>query len=275
MENTMGLRAVVACVFMICSLAAAQTQSPEEKEIRQTYARVSLAAQIGAVQNAVFDGKDLANELENNRVEFRLSDFRVGNVADHRNELLKDFHPRPNGEDRLQINPGTQGHSREAGGSRFESKQPYADVKWQGPFWLERKEWDTITLGTALDLTLAHDGERITRFATYLVQTTFRGKTQTTRAVWWYGTDKNGKPIVNRVDDFNNGSSAVLFLTNSLYPAIFLEDPMTRNNPAVVQWLNTVAQDCPGGKHENCYDEAADKAGISREDIERGPLVTK
>jgi hypothetical protein len=269
--NSVGsIKKTILVVTLVAATTLVAQMTPEERQIRQTYARITLASEIYAVQKALEPGKDVTKELADGRVEFRLSDFRVGNVADHLNDPYGQFVSRLNGQDHLQIGKFIFNFERNHAVTYHNVS---ASVQWQRGGPVAPVDWETIPLAHVVDAAHATDKSTMTRFASYTVQSTFRGETQTTRATWWWGTDRDGKPTIIVADNLNGSLSVGEWINQPIYPGVFLDDPETQKHPAVIKWLKSAAQDCSGKKRDNCYDENTGKAGISREDIERGPII--
>jgi hypothetical protein len=265
--NALGesMKRVLFVAVLITAVVSAAQITPEEKLIRETYAKLQLALQINAVQNTIWFQRNFADELKANQLEVRLSDFRVGPVSDFKDEIIGSIVSRQVGQPHIQTSRATHDFSKM---KKDLYSDVYATAEWVEDPQFQTREWDTaITVDSVVEAFNMSYKVKIARIAAYTITVTFQGVSQTRKATWSFGTKANGEPgvwssdwLVRGIGDFRN---------QTVYPEILLDDPDTRKLPVVDTWLQTVAQDCPGNAHNNCYDATTGKAGFSRDDIAR------
>jgi hypothetical protein len=265
------MRALLLALTLLTTVSLIAQITPEERDIRETYAKLALASEIKTVHNAMDfpEQGTLKEQLAANRLDIRLSDFRVGNIKDVENDGYGNFVSRPVGGQKLFV---VFEYRTLLVDKKYTYEDALADIKWVPEPSYQPVEWDTMTIGHVMDADVHASGHHVTRFASYTITVTFRNHTETRRASWFYGTDEKGQQATF-VADMLTDNAIDQFRTKSVYPHVLLDDPHTRNNPMVGEWLNSVAQDCPGRKKSHCFDQTTGKAGISRDDIRRGPLV--
>ena len=245
----MKTRIVVAfAVLGLCSgtLAFAQTQSPDEKDvielIQNDYGVASFqCGLLPTAKAALLEHKgqfikqaELDRQIAAASPNFTLSNFHVGKVAEIANKKLQDFAEEPGSLDALWIN-GKSFHytlPEDAGG-----QWNTADAKWVAKVSVsqQKKDWlATKTVGDILAMQGSLDKATYTSYATYDVGVTFQNKTITYKASYLFGSSSDGKPVIEPGDPVVHGLGRSRI--EQVYPTVMLSG-VFRTSLAVQQWV--------------------------------------
>jgi hypothetical protein len=263
----------------------AQTMSHEEEVVRNAYAKVAMLAAIQTVsENAVLPNAStqaeslVAAKIASSQPVFDLSNFQVGSIASVAGENWKQYLTlATDGQSVLKSMTTTFSHGDS--GNRTE----WIGVKL---YWAQAHPHSPDVIRQMEDMNIASIVKvgspqwstvpvTYTRYAAFTVDATFAGQsTGTHKAIFFFGTDPNGKEYV-AVNDLLSGTQALwAALQKPMYPTGLLSSNL-RELPAVAGWLRSnempVASSCAAGsvagKHDLCCTKG--RCGLSVTDLNR------
>lgn len=264
-------------VVSIAGVAAATDMSHEESVVRNTYAKLSYAVEVGSITRLTkpaynnpevkLEAVALANSMTSAEVRFQLSDIRVGNLADIAQTKYEDLVTKPSGGQGLSISP--VGFNYTERGIRALYTET-AEASWIKVPALSA-DWN-ISVGQMIS-TMAHDMHvevKMSRFLSCAVTVAYQGRSENYKALWLFGTDSNGKAVTWPVDTLigTNGGALDYFQVHKVYPYSLAETHM-RNIPAVHDWLTTrvVPSALCVSSGDACCDLTALKCGHSIDEL--------
>jgi hypothetical protein len=238
----------------------------EETVVRQTYAKLAYAINVGSIHRAVEGGittkTDLDAYVEKEAVQFQLNNFSSGRLSDIAERSYGGFVTKPDGSDTLAISTGLQKWSEEGSPDVIG-----ATAKVLG--WHKGQEVSgSFDIPFAKAMVMAGIDPAKPRYAAYTVTSTFQNRSRTIHALFLFNTTPKGEE--NSVTDTLNGSSALLdFINQSVYPSTLLKTRL-RAQPAVADWLRShqvFDAACKPGREETCCNPSTLVCGVSSQDI--------
>jgi hypothetical protein len=246
-------RWIPASVIILVTTFANAQMSPEERAVRMAYTKLIFAAEMGTLHHALdrnhirrakheplVESATLLAEVEEKRLGFELSNFKVGNIRDLANTLYSDHTVRPDSSHRMIAVGGAQ-YSYKAGKDEFIDTAVSVNV---GNWASTREDWD-IPMRSVVEHMENH--EWYSRYATYIVTVRFQGQPQSSKSMFFFGSD--GKEQKQFAFDFVTQVEMVAVKQGEqwMYPRI-LFTPRYRSYPGVSEWLRSKADpDCPSG----------------------------
>jgi hypothetical protein len=230
------------------------TASPEEKLVRQTYAKLSFETQIDAVHHLAREKKiaaqDAAHLIDASAVTFAVRDVRVGDLREIRNRPYSDFVDRP----LYSLSVGGASLNYTNGTKMLVDTYASAGGEWQ-----DRRadnngdEWN-MPMENAIRLTSAENKARFDRYAAYIVTANYRGTSHTYRAMCLFGSNLDSQPTVLFADNAVGTTALMEAWRNDPYPHTLLEMEIG-DSPAVQAWLQRTSHSdtCTAGTV--CCDE--------------------
>lgn len=262
--------AVLACCLTMLGVASVNGQmTHEETVVRQTYAKLAYAVNIGSVHRALDGGQgkeitkaDLEAYIAKEAIQFQLNNFSSGKVSDIAERSYGDFVTKPDGSDSLAISTGSYKVSEEGSpdvvGATARALGWHKGQEVSGSF--------DIPFAKAMVMTGIVPAS--SRYAAYTVTTTFQNRWRTIHALFLFNTTPNGEG--NSVIDTLNGSSALFdFINQSVYPSTLLKTRL-RAEPAVADWLRSHQVSdaaCKPGREETCCNPSTLVCGVSSQDV--------
>jgi hypothetical protein len=261
--------------------------SVEEATVRNTYAKLTYASQLGVLVNAVlYDGRRFAaasgpsatdvgaieRELDD-QINFDLRDFRVGNISSIRDRELFSLVTLPT-SDSFKLTNESLNYSI---GSQFSTTS--TTVSWMSVRWKAGTETvadnkavvDRFNQKTFGQLLAMIRGD-YSRFASFSVHATLHGKSISYDAIFLFPKNPHERdlwPI-----DLMAGSELVMFAKTPIYPGVFLETAF-REHSAVQAWMDAHRlSSCPEkGSRAVCCDPQKGICGIDNDDLQRAMNV--
>lgn len=257
--------------------------SSEEATVRNTYAKLSYAAQLGVLVNAVIyngqrysttsgpvasDAVDIERTLAD-QINFELTDFHVGDVVAIKDKQLFTLASLPL-TDSFKLTNESLNYSI---GSQFSTTNTtafWASVRWKtnAETVQDNKERaDEIGQLNVRQL-LARVSAKYPRFATFSVRATLHGRSVSYQALFLF--PKNLKEGDLWPIDMVVGSELVMFSKTPLYPGVFLETAF-RELPTVQTWVDghTIST-CPAkGVRAVCCDPQRGVCGVDHDDLQK------
>lgn len=234
-------------VLLFAAPAFATTMSHEEAVVREAYAKLAYAADVTSVQEVVdsqeqgeiIDQNEAMQTIAANKLEFSLSDFKIGNIADIKG-YYDDYVGEPDGGYVLSAGASTNNTTVD---DIIVRTSLSAQVQWtEGPS-TAPNAWKIPAVSA---LSRETNGITYQRYASYRVILKFQGRQRDYRALAIFAPAKPGFGTVLFQD---NQSEDVLFvdlITNNSALTLFAK-PGTdispydlranRHNPIVAEWL--------------------------------------
>jgi hypothetical protein len=229
---------LVGC-FVLATLAVAQSQSvtmsPDETLVRETYAKLAYAVQLGAIHDALattrnLTGDQLAKAIAPKEMTFKITTLSVGKIADIENRKYAEFVTPPGGW-MLDISTGTFSYSEDG-------RPGYIVDVNANAAWKEVRDsadaqgWDRYTVKEALQGN--HDTS--TRYAALTVTVTYEGRSRTYNSLWFFGGAPSDPLPVDMIVGNPNLSS---MSASDITPHTLLEAKIYASSPGVRAWLQT------------------------------------
>lgn len=268
---------ILVCLLMPAAAIAAD-MSHEEIVVRTAYAKFAYASEQDAIvklgvevlgQPIAPESKGLTSDqrLAAAQVNFTLSDFVIGNVADILNKKAVDLITPAAGEALMASTPAYS--FGEAGSMTvIRSIEPrWTEVNFMPPDAanitindLYERQWHTLRAATTWQ-----------RYASYSVTVTFQGKSRGPyKALFVFGHDKTGGEVVYPEDGTTDAMALALAVKEeNLFPESLLSTRL-RTYSVVANWIQ--AKQLPGSTAgctvgSLCCDLARLTCGPTREDV--------
>ena len=233
-------------VLLFATSAFPATMSHEEAVVREAYAKLAYAADVASVQRVVDSYPDQINlgeamqKIAGNELEFSLSDFKIGNIADIKG-YYNDYVAEPDGGYVLSAGPSTNNTTVD---NILVRTSLSANVQWtQGPSTVPNA-WK-IPAVSALSREI--DGIRYQRYASYRVILKFQGRERDYRALAVFAPAKPGFGTLSFEDkgqpedvlfvDLITGNSALTFFAKRAADISPNDLRANSNNPIAAEWL--------------------------------------
>lgn len=287
--------AFLVAVFSCLSLIHAQTMSHEEEIVRNSYAKLTLMCEIGALTDSIVfpaDGAKLSEadidlKVAESRPIYELSNFQVGDLSTIKDRPVTDFESRPaDGQRILRIRGKGITYSDPASWTSNTSAVMHWDtvsMRWQkpDPHDLLDPRIRMSLFQTASVQELKADGSppsppkkvTYTRYAAFTVNASFQGEsTGFYSAFFVFGADADGKQYLEAYDAISgehDNVSLSSILSEPGYPEGFLRGSL-REHPAIASWIRVnevAASSCILAKENLCCSKG--RCGISTEDFNR------
>jgi hypothetical protein len=257
--------------------------SSEEATVRNTYARLRYACEVGVLAKAViFNGKRFPGEtgpaandqagIERElarQLNLELKDFRIGDVAEIKDKPLAS----------LITVPGTDSFKLINDGANYRIGSPFSTtdttISWVSVLWRSNQEAIAYSKEVSEEVSQKTVGELIaqvqvpySRYASFSVHATLQGKTTSYNALFLFPQDpRKGDlwPI-----DTVIGSELIALNKASLYPGALVETTY-RELPVVRAWIdNHRVSSCPvKGQRAVCCDPQTGICGLDDETLQK------
>jgi hypothetical protein len=254
----------------------------EEAAVRNTYAKLSYACQVGVLAKAVlFNGKRFADEkgpvasdqagIERDLAKqpnLELKDFRIGDVAEIKDKPLASFITVPSDSFKL-INDG----ANYGIGSQFSTTN--TTISWATLLWRSSQEATTYSKEVSDEVSQKTVGQllapaRVTysRYASFSVHATLQGKSTSYNALFLFPQDPH-KGDLWPIDTVI-GSELITLTKAPLYPGALLETTF-RELPVVRAWIDSHRiSACPvKGQRAVCCDPRIGICGLDDETVQK------
>ena len=263
--------ALVLCFITVVPLSQVSGQTQEEKLVKTTYAKLKFAAQAHGVHDLVNAGKrptlaEIERYLASNDLRFEISNFSSGSVKDISQRKFIELVTKPDGQDVVMIVSTMNKYTEDSKANLevSETSDYSANVSWSHGQNLIGEDWN-VPVGDALSSAQTQNRSTYSRYASYSVSVTFRGRSRTYKAMFLFGV---GEEPVLVLDNVTNNSGLSFFEKHSVYPAVLLR--RASKEPGVAAWLRSRqvrSSTCDSGKQEVCCDFQALTCGVSAADI--------
>ncbi|MBV9073221.1 MAG: hypothetical protein JOZ10_06275 [Acidobacteria bacterium] len=232
-------------ILVFAASAFAATTSHEETVVRHTYAKLAYAANVESVWRVVDEQGEHMNvanamrEIDEQKLQFNLSDFKVGYIKDIQG-FYTDYVAVAGVGEVLSVGPSTNTTTEDGELVRVSLT---GTAQWA-------MGTDGISAASKFPavsiLSRAIDGITYERYAAYRVHVKFEGKQRDYRALAVFAPAKPGSGTVltteNEIEDvlfvdFITGNSALTYFckeSNDVSPTRLLDFP---SNPIVERWL--------------------------------------
>ena len=241
------MKHICLAVLLFAAPAFAVTMSHEEAVVREAYAKLAYAADVASVQQVVDsqdqgeakDQNEAMQKIAANKLEFRLSDFKIGNIADIKG-YYDDYVAEPDGGYVLSAGPSTNTTTVD---NVLVRTSLSAQVQWtQGP----RTAPNAWKVSAVSNLSRELEGITYQRYASYRVILKFQGRQRDYRALAVFAPARPGFGTVSVQDnqsedvlfvDFITGNSALTFFAKPGTDISPYDLRANRDNPIVAEWL--------------------------------------
>jgi hypothetical protein len=241
--------------------------SHEETVVRNTYAKLSFAAQLGSVQNAFNHAhgapstRSFALDTQDG-LQFEVKSCSVGNVADILKQSYDSLVTKPMGGDALTVTNGTFTYTRQA----EQTSQQYVKAKWEKAQDLSNQDWN-VPFSQVL---ATMDDKDYSRYAACTITASFEKRSIDYKSLFLFRKDNAGQKVL-AVDLVAGNASVTHYVDHSAYPTAFLNTEM-RDNPTIDKWLHEKQiKGCNVGTKELCCDPATGVCGIAAGDADAKP----
>lgn len=258
--------ALLFLLFLFASTVLfAQAQiSQEEKIVKSAYGKLRAAVTYREVYEYAKNpaGKILAQRISDNDLHFTLSDVRVGYANDILTEKYSSLATKPSGgrviRTGLVTQPGDTG-----------TESTFATAAWSDGQTVT-ENWEVPT-SEVFKVIHEEQGITVSRYLACTVTLDFQRESITYKAVWLFGTGRNGAPITQDGDNVAgiNGSALHALMDKTIYPSVILDTDL-KDAPGVREWFQAnTAPDCGNTKRDVCCDSSTIQCGVSTTDLER------
>lgn len=262
----------------------------EEAVVRTAYAKLAYASQQAVIWRLALEAlgspglpkSTLSNQdrFAAAEVNFQLSDFTVGNLADIVERRTTDLISPPTGEvlsvrvvvkgfgegpiesERGRVNDGTNQVVYTAEPRWTPAAAIPLDVEGLTFGDLQRREWKSEAPTTTWQ-----------RYASYTVTVSFQGQAHGPyRALFVFGHDAKGRTMVVPKDDITDSMALADLMSMHLFPGPFVVSRM-RTYPVVIDWLDAhQGHDpaCSRGQNDVCCDLTLLQCGPGSADVRDG-----
>ena len=293
LKKEMVLMRLVPIAVLLCCITASFAESPspkqkmshEEEVVRTAYAKFSFAARLALLWRAVEQYKDwpglddplTLTKAMDDEIRFDLSDFKVGKLRDIYNKPASILFEGPGNALYTQAAQMPVPFTKD--GIKKEYYVTYVDVAWPlkpppPPDLTQEHRTKTGKLTPTVEdqiypLGKPNGGGEWTRYASYSVVASLRGRTISYRASFIFSG--NGKGEETTALDFATGMNVNFFVNNPMYPSL-LVDTAFRELPYLQAWI--VANQLTGCKKfpkqpEVCCDAYTGECGLAAEDVQK------
>jgi hypothetical protein len=270
MRNLVGLCAMLASLLGVTATA----MTPEEAAVRNAYARLSYAVDIETVYrvtsaNRDISSADLAQQVAQRGLSFKLSDFTVGNVSDIADaNYLDHFSQYNSGQEVIQTTLKTHNYIEDGATTSMQA----IEVKW-GPGPTLHGTDDPLLNYTVKQAVPVIEEElhvpSVVRYCTYTVTASLEGRSRTYKAVFFFGSNNEVAPVDPTVG--TTGNDLQYFILHPVFPNILLLTNVA-SLPAVHEFLaanQQTASSCKSG--DACCDAETLRCGVLSSDLGRRP----
>jgi hypothetical protein len=263
---------IIFLALVIVATVSASNMTPEEVAVRSLYAKLAYAAQLFEVHEAMQKNKqltlsELEAQLNQSQVRFQITGLSSGPLSQILETKYSDLVTKPDGSDVLGVGPGTLKYKEDlSDGSTNETQEINAQLIWTSGQILT-EDWN---FPFAKVLNLMSNASDFKRYAAFTVTVDYLGKTRTYKAVFLFGTDKDGNLEIWPIDTVTNNPALHFFAKEDVYPTTFL-DTSLRQKRVVSDWLTAHQLDnlkCQSGKKKVCCDPDTMQCGVSAGDVQ-------
>lgn len=245
------------------------------------YAQLCYLAQVkvaGEAAMASYTGKTIdrtkvAQQFLDAEVQFVLGDFKVGDIQDIANEKWGDIITPPLPPMQiLKINVGSQQFT--------DNDLPMTEWQTASAQWVPADPIPPAVSDTILNKTVAQiialaskgwstPDVVYSRYATFLMTSTFQLKTITFKAVFFFGKNSKGEEVASPQNLLTTFSGPMGTTTKSSYPSGLMHSHL-RDTTVLADWLVTQAVSAPDwvpGKHQlSC---SGSRCGVALNDLQQ------
>jgi hypothetical protein len=260
---------ILMLMFVGLGAAHAAEMSAEEKTVRLAYARLVFGAELGALHQAVsmnslrkakheeqWAASQIMAQVEEERLRFELSNFKVGSLADLGNVTYREMVTQPTGDQEgLSVADGGMNYREFKNDPIFEH---YFRVSWG--HWISTQENWNIPAKDVFDRMENHSW--YSRYAAFDVTVWFQGRTRSYKSLFLFGTDGTEQKQIAL--DMITGVRNIQ--KDSLYPRVLLA-PRYRTHEGVTEWLRS-KESAECRSNEVCCDPETNKCTLPKDDIE-------
>jgi hypothetical protein len=267
-DRLIGAAVLAYCLTTLGVASANGQMTHEETVVRQTYAKLAYAVNIGSIHRALdgAQGKeitkaDLEAYIAKEAIQFQLNNFSSGTVSDIAERNYGDFVTKPDGSDSLAISTGSHKVSEEGSpdvvGATARVLGWHKGQEVSGSF--------DMPFGKILPMT---ELKSYTRYAAYTVTTVFQNRSRSINAMFLFNTNSKGSEDVAPIDTLNGSSALFDFVNLSVYPTTLLKTRL-RAEPVVADWLRShqvFDAACKPGQ-DACCNPSTLVCGVSSQDV--------
>jgi hypothetical protein len=245
------------CLIAITCTSFCDSMSQEEAAVRKAYAKTILAVQLHTLYELTFsteemDAATIERHLEAEKLTFDLSDFKVGDISELKSVKYAELVTKPSGFDVLEIGPATVSLTNDKG---EKGTTDMALARWTEGQTSMGTDWN-IPASDNIAMVYAKSPIHVTRYASYAVTVKFKGRQQSYRALFLFGTDEHGGAYMNVVDTVANinGVAVSHFITHPIRAGRFTVDH-TEEMSTIRDWMKAHSPlKCPADAEDACCD---------------------
>jgi hypothetical protein len=246
-------------IFAVASVAWAQSPTHAETVVRQTYAKLAYAVNLGSIHSALQDPHltrpALEAQIVKEGLQFQLSNFSSGRIIDIGQRKYNELVTKPDGSDTLSISTGNITYTEHDGADVLDAT---AKVLGWKPGHQSVENWDMPA-----STVFAQMKSQYSRYATYKVTVVYQGRSRTANAMFLFGAD------VLAIDPVTGNSALSSVAKSTIYPATLLKTNL-RAMPVVADWLRShqsFDETCTPGKEDVCCDPSTLQCGVASQDV--------
>jgi hypothetical protein len=199
--------------------------------------------------------------LEQERLQFELSDFVVGNISELATRTYSDLVTKLGEGDEIHISM----REDNVGENGIDTSEFNANASWttgRG----SSENWD---IPAKVVFETMENPEWYSRYANFRVTVTYQGRSRTYKALFLIGNYGSEQKVI-ALDNVTNNSSLTFFAQASVHPNTLLKTRL-HSNRAVAEWLRSQANSessCQIQKGETCCDAATMKCGLAKDEVD-------
>ena len=244
-----------ACAAL-CFGGQGSSGSPDALVVRAVYAKLVHATKVRALREYVYDAQSKEPDIADSLV-ISLSDIQTGPLSDILGRRLSELVTKPSGSV-LRTTPGIWTHRTE---ERLELKGAMASLRWADAKYLA-EDWDV-----PMSRVLGAIDPGYSRYAAFSVNLAFDGRKRQYAAMFLFGEDEAGKPMILPVDHIIGIPALSGILTAPALPQPLLL-PEYAARPRVSDFIKSLQaspQCIPEPQSGLCCDETTGKCGVRSE----------
>jgi len=244
-----------ACAAL-CFGGQGSSGSPDALVVRAVYAKLVHATKVRALREYVYDAQSKEPDIADSLV-ISLSDIQTGPLSDILGRRLSELVTKPSGSV-LRTAPGTWTHRTEEG---MELEGAMASLRWADAKYLT-EDWDV-----PMSRVLGAIDPGYSRYAAFSVNLAFDGRKRQYAAMFLFGEDEAGKPMILPVDHIIGIPALSGILTAPALPQPLLL-PEYAARPRVSDFIKSLQaspQCIPEPQSGLCCDETTGKCGVRSE----------
>jgi hypothetical protein len=210
---------------------------------------------------------DLELQIADHKLDFKLTDFASGPVADISKRLYSDLVTPPNGDDVIDITQSSFDRSEDISATKQvrHTEEFGAEAKWSKGQIVTGDLWNT-PFSQVLPIIESDNHSQYTRYASVAVTVSLEGRSRNYKAMFLFGSGEYLLPL----DNVTNNSALAGFVNGSVYPGILLGSDLSQK-AGVRDWLRqhrSSASTCVSGQRTVCCDPSTLVCGLAAGDVE-------